>query len=41
MHVRQCPKCKILFPGISELKNHLATDHPDFEVAASAAQSGI
>jgi len=40
VHVRQCPKCKILFASLSELKDHLATDHPDFEVTASTAERG-
>lgn len=31
MHVIQCPRCEIRLPSVAELKDHMSTDHPDFQ----------
>jgi hypothetical protein len=38
VHVLQCPKCEVRLPSASELKDHLATDHPDFEATALSVE---
>jgi hypothetical protein len=39
MHVFQCPKCQLRFPSSSEMKEHLAVDHPDVSVKARGRSS--
>jgi hypothetical protein len=41
MHVLQCPKCEVRLPSAAELKDHLATDHPDFEATASSVENDL
>ena len=41
MQVLQCPKCEIRLPSMSELKDHLATDHPDFDASASSGDASF
>ena len=41
MGVLQCPKCEVRLPNAEELKDHLATDHPDFETTASSVENDL
>jgi hypothetical protein len=41
MHVLQCPRCDVRLPSAAELKDHLATDHPDFAATASSVENDL
>jgi hypothetical protein len=41
MNVLQCPRCTIKLRHPSELRDHLASDHPSFEARAASAEDDL
>jgi hypothetical protein len=41
MDVYQCPECELRFRFSSELRSHLETDHPEFEVHPKTIEDAL
>jgi uncharacterized C2H2 Zn-finger protein len=41
MEVFQCPECQLRFRDSSELEQHLALDHPDFQVTPKTVEDAL
>ena len=41
MNALQCPKCAVRVPHASELRDHLAVDHPDFASRAPSVEDDL
>jgi hypothetical protein len=41
MNAFQCPRCTVRVRYANELRDHLTTDHPDFESVASSVEDDL
>ena len=41
MFVYQCPECRLKFQFASELEQHMAIDHPEFEVTPKTIEDAL